>query len=138
MVLASNKLNALSEILGERVEPLRVIDTLTQVLPDDAAVQALQLVGTKVSLSGQATDAAELMQKLGQQPGIRDVRAPAAATRLNNSNKESFSIEFVVDPKVFGASGPQTPVAGAVPVAGSAVAPAAPAASAASGGGGRR
>ncbi|WP_082485788.1 MULTISPECIES: PilN domain-containing protein [unclassified Acidovorax] len=147
VVLASNKLNALSEILGERIEPLRVIDTLTQILPDEAAVQALQLVGTKVSLSGQATDAAELMQKLGQHPGIREVKAPAAATRLNNSNKESFSIEFVVDAKVFGTAGPQTAVAGATQVPGSAaVAPAAatsatsvaPAASTASGAGVRR
>lgn len=126
-VLAANKLNALSEILGERIEPLRVIDTLTQVLPDDAAVQALQLVGTKVSLTGQATDAAQLMQKLGEQPGIREVKAPAAATRLANSSKESFSIEFVVDPKVFGAPGPQGQPVGA-PAAAAASAAVVPAA----------
>ena len=129
VVLASNKLNALAEILGERIEPLRVIDTLTQVLPDDAAVQALQLVGTKVSLSGQANDAAQLMQKLGEQPGIREVRAPAAATRLSNSNKESFSIEFVVDPKVFGTPRSPMPAAG-LPAGPGVAASALPAASA--------
>ncbi|MNV50882.1 Fimbrial assembly protein (PilN) [compost metagenome] len=105
VVQASVKLNALSEVLGERIDPLRVIDTLTQVLPDDAAIQALNLTGAKVSLSGLTTDTASLMQKLGQQPGFRDVKAPAAATRLSNSAKESFGIEFMVDPKVFGVSG---------------------------------
>lgn len=104
VVLASTKLNALSDILSERIDPLRVIDTLTQVLPDDSAVQVLNLSGAKVSLNGLTSDTASLMQKLGQQPGIREVKAPAAATRVNNSAMENFSIEFMVDPQTYGVS----------------------------------
>jgi general secretion pathway protein L len=104
VVLASTKLNALSDILSERIDPLRVIDTLTQVLPDDSAVQVLNLSGAKVSLNGLTSDTASLMQRLGQQPGIREVKAPAAATRVNNSAMENFSIEFMVDPQTYGVS----------------------------------
>ncbi|MBU1818664.1 MAG: PilN domain-containing protein, partial [Gammaproteobacteria bacterium] len=142
LVQASVKLNALSEVLGERIDPLRVIDTLTQVLPDDAAIQALNLTGAKVSLSGLTTDTASLMQKLGEQPGFRDVKAPVAATRLSNSAKESFSIEFMVDFKVFGVSGqdrnPTAQAAAAESVAALASASAAPALPAASASGARR
>ena len=104
VVLASTKLNALSDILSERIDPLRVIDTLTQILPDDTAVQILNLSGPKVSLNGLTSDTASLMQKLGQQPGIRDVKAPSAATRVSNSSMENFSIEFSLDPKIYGVS----------------------------------
>jgi general secretion pathway protein L len=105
LVQASGKLQTLSEILNERVEPLRVIDMLTTVLPDDTAVQTLQFAGIKVTLSGHTSDTATLMQKLGQQPGIRNVRAPSAATRLNGATKENFSIEFELDPAVYGIAG---------------------------------
>ena len=113
LVKAAGKLNALSGILRERIEPLRVIDTLTQILPDDAALQSLHLSGTKVSMSGQAADSAQLMQKLGQHPGIREVKAPSPAIRLQTSSKESFSIEFVLDPAYFGTSELQAAEGGA-------------------------
>lgn len=105
LVQASTKLQTLSEILNERVEPLRVIDMLTTLLPDDTAVQTLQFAGTKVSMSGHTSDTATIMQKLGQQAGVRNVRAPTAATRLNGAAKENFSIEFELDPAVFGIGG---------------------------------
>ena len=130
VALASTKLNALSDILNERIDPLRVIDTLTQVLPDDSAVQVFNLSGAKVSLNGLTSDTASLMQKLGQQPGIRDVKAPAAATRISNSAMENFSIEFMVDPQIYGVSDVSRKSAGSSQAAASAV----PASSPASGG----
>ena len=40
------------------------------------------------------------MQHLSAQPGIREVRAPSAATRPLGVSKDSFSLEFTLDPKM--------------------------------------
>ncbi|WP_312130205.1 PilN domain-containing protein [Diaphorobacter nitroreducens] len=95
-------IGALSEVLSGRIEPLKVLDRLTQVLPDDTAVQSFKLQGLKVTLVGVTANASALMQLLGDQPGLRDVKAPSAATRLGGATKENFVIEFMLDPQQFG------------------------------------
>ncbi|HEY0201884.1 MAG TPA: PilN domain-containing protein, partial [Burkholderiaceae bacterium] len=99
---SSSSLAALHDTLIERADPLRVMDTLTQALPDDTSLFTLQIQGLKVSMTGQTTNAAALMQTLSAHPALRDVRAPSAATRPPGANKESFSIELSIDPKVLG------------------------------------
>lgn len=97
------KLGALSELLAGRIEPLRVLDRLTKVLPDDTALQGFTLKGQKVTLNGLTANASALMQVLGEQPGVRDVRAPNPATRVGGPNsKENFVVEFTLDPQEFG------------------------------------
>lgn len=97
------KLNALSGLLTGRIEPLRVLDRLTQVLPDDTALQSFTLKGNKVTLNGLTGNASAVMQVLGQQQGVRDVRAPSAATRTGGANsKENFTVEFTLDPQEYG------------------------------------
>lgn len=96
------KLGALSEVLSGRVEPLRILDRLTKVLPDDTALQSFKLQGSKVTISGDTANASAVLQLLGEQPGLRDVRAPSAAMRMPGASKESFVIEFLVDPLQFG------------------------------------
>lgn len=97
-----DKLGGLSQMLMGRIEPLRVLDKLTAVLPDDTALQSFKLQGTKVTIAGDTANTSTLLQVLGAQPGLRDVRAPSAATRLLVAPKESFVIEFMLDPQVFG------------------------------------
>lgn len=97
-----DKLGGLSQMLVGRIEPLRVLDKLTAVLPDDTALQSFKLQGTKVTIAGDTANTSTLLQVLGAQPGMRDVRAPSAATRLLVAPKESFVIEFMLDPQVFG------------------------------------
>ena len=80
--------------------PLKVMDLLTQALPDDTSLLGLQVQGLKVTMNGQTTNAAALMQHLSAQPGIREVRAPSAATRPLGVSKDSFSLEFTLDPKM--------------------------------------
>jgi general secretion pathway protein L len=58
----------------------------------------LQIQGHKVSITGQTANASALMKKLGGQPGLRDVRAPAPATKPLGATRESFTIEFTMDP----------------------------------------
>lgn len=138
MMKSIEKLNALSESVADRLEPLRVLDMLTKVLPDDTAVQSFKLQGRKVTLAGITGNASSLMQLLGEQPGLRDVKAPSPATRLGASTKESFVIDFMLDLREFGvvvpaavvpaALAPVTPTmpaqtSAAVPTAGAAVVP---------------
>ncbi len=97
------QLTALSDLLAGRIEPLRVLDRLTTVLPDDTALQGFTLKGQKLTLNGLTGNASALMQLLGEQPGMRDVRAPSAAMRTGGANsKENFVIELTLDPQEFG------------------------------------
>ncbi len=95
------QVKGLSQELAGRIDPLRVVEMLTKVLPDDTAVQNLKLQGAKVTMSGVTADASSLMQLLGAQAGLRDVRAPSAATRTAGAQRESFVIEFSLDPALF-------------------------------------
>ncbi len=102
LVRAADRTTALRELLAERIEPLRLLEVLTRILPDDTALQTLQLAGTKVAISGLTPNASSLMQLLGNEPGFRDVRAPVAATRVPGIEKEAFAIEFNADPERLG------------------------------------
>lgn len=102
LLQSAEKLSALAEVLGGRIEPLTLMDRLTQVLPDDTALQTLKLQGGKVTILGLTGNSSALMQLLSEQPGLRDVRAPSAATRIPGAPKESFVIEMVLDPLQFG------------------------------------
>ena len=126
LLQSAEHMNGLADLLADRMEPLRVLEKLTQVLPDDTALQSFKLQGTKVMLGGLTSNTAALLQLLGQQAGLREVRSPAAATRMGVSGKESFSIELMLDPEVF--SVPKVPAASLVPLPAQAPASAVPSA----------
>lgn len=77
---------------------LPMLATLTQALPDDTFLSSLQLQGRTVRMSGQSHNAAELMKRLGEIPGVADVRAPSPATRPPGANREVFTIELTLLP----------------------------------------
>ena len=130
LVKTTDRLTVVSELVSGGVDPLTVLDLLTQALPDDTSLLNLQLQGLKVTMAGQTTNAAALMQHLSAQPGVRDVRAPSAATKPLGVTKESFSIEFMLDPKTLPSlTGADTKAV--EPVVGTAAPASAPAASAA-------
>jgi general secretion pathway protein L len=101
LLQSAEKLKSLSDELALRIDPLRVLETLTAVLPDDTFLHVFKLQGNKVTLAGQTANASALMQLLGNQPGFRDVRAPSAANRAPGSSKDSYVIELVLDPGSF-------------------------------------
>ncbi|CAN7232512.1 PilN domain-containing protein [Acidovorax sp. LjRoot117] len=131
LLQAVEQLNILSDIMGRRIDPLRLMHRLTIALPDDTALQSVKLQADKVTIVGLTGNASALMQILSDQPGVRDVRAPSAATRMAGALKENFMIEFVLDPQLFGVLtvAPPQPAASAVPVT---AAPAVPASAASS------
>ncbi len=90
---------ALHEQMQARVEPLAVLDLLTQAVPDDSFVQRLQLQGDKLTLTGQTPNTAALMNRLSAEPLLRDVRSPAAATRGMTAGRENFTLEMNLQPQ---------------------------------------
>lgn len=101
LVHAQEAMAGLSQLLQGRIDPLRVLEVLTRELPDGSAVQSFRLQGDTVTISGLTGNAATLMQRLGQQPGLRDVRAPAAAMRQPGAAFETFTVTFQLDPGTF-------------------------------------
>ena len=135
LVKAQGQLAALREQMAERVEPLAVLDLMTQAVPDDSFVQRLQLQGSRLTLTGQTPNTAALMNRLSSQSLVRDVRSPSAATRGMTAGRENFTIEMSLQPEALrppvaaGAGAP--PTAAPAPAAAASATPA-PAASAAS------
>lgn len=81
-------------IEARTVAPLPVLDRLTKAIPDDAVVDRLSWEGGTVKVSGQASDAASLLQQLGHTEGFFNTRSSAPIQRNVRTGKENFSIEF--------------------------------------------
>lgn len=78
-------------------QALAVLNLLSEKIPDSAFVNRFVINPQHVTISGQADNAAALMQVLGNVPSISNVRAPSAITRMPGSDKELFALEFNVD-----------------------------------------
>ena len=98
----ADQVGTLADLLAERIDPVRVLGMLTTELADDTALQTARIQNGKVNITGLTGDASALMQKLGNLDGIKDVKAPSAATRMQGATRETFSIELTLDPKVYG------------------------------------
>jgi len=98
LMAALEQLQDLRKLTQERLDPLGLMDRLTQLLPDDTALLTLTVQSSKITLTGQTANAAALMKHLSSQPGVKDVKAPAAAVRPAGATKDSFTIELMLDP----------------------------------------
>lgn len=98
LVRTSEQLTDLAALTGKPTSPLQLLNIITEALPDDTSLLSLQLQGLKVNISGQTVNTATLMKQLGSTPGLRDVKAPTPATKPLGATRESFSIEFTIDP----------------------------------------
>ena len=104
MVKVQDQLQTLADVAGTPVSAVQVLDVVTRALPDDTSLLNFVLNATefpakppKVVLTGNTGNAAALMQKLGNHPGLRDVKSLTAATKPLGADKESFSIEATLD-----------------------------------------
>lgn len=107
LLAANEQVRTLEAIVGNRLNPLQTMQTLTAVLGDDTVLQRLQIEGRSVTIAGQTPDTSAMMQKLSAHPGFKGVRAPTAATRPPGATKETFQVEFSID----GDSNPAAPAA---------------------------
>lgn len=94
----SQQLANLEESSSAQPDILLLLTLITKALPDEAALQRVQLEGQTLTLTGVANNAAQLVQLLEQQPGLADVRMPSATTRMRGSEKDNFSIVARVMP----------------------------------------
>lgn len=97
LVRGREDLANLQEVMNEHIEPLVALETLTQLIPDDTWLQRVQAQGPRFTLTGQTPNAAALMNTLSGNPALREVRAPAPATRAA-ANRENFVVEFTFAP----------------------------------------
>jgi general secretion pathway protein L len=88
---------ALSSLMAKALEPEVVLLQLTQLLPDDTFVTTLRAQGGKIVIAGQTPNTAVLMQQLGSQPGVKDVKSPVPATKQRGADRENFTVEFSLD-----------------------------------------
>lgn len=109
LVRATDQLANAALLAGKPVPPLQAFNLITESLPDDTSLLSLQIQGLKVTLSGQTANAAALMKQLGGTPGLRDVRAPTPATKPLGAPRETFTIEFTLDPSSLVAASPVKP-----------------------------
>ena len=98
LVRATEQLASAALLAGKPVPPLQALNLITESLPDDTSLLNLQIQGLKVTMSGQTANASALMKQLGGTPGLRDVKAPTPATKPLGAPRESFTIEFTLDP----------------------------------------
>ncbi len=95
---ATDQLVNLTQLTGKPLPPLHTLKLITDALPDDTALTSLQVQGLKVSMTGQTINSAALMKQLGVTVGLRDVVAPTPAVKPLGAPRESFTIEFTLDP----------------------------------------
>jgi len=89
----------LDVIAANASDPVGALRIITDALPDDAYLRGLQVVGGKVTISGETNGTtAALMSRLDQVPGIKEVRAPQPATKPLGAQREQFVIELQLTP----------------------------------------
>jgi general secretion pathway protein L len=91
------QVKALQSQLESRIDVVQMLPKITKLLPDDTYLSILKVQDSKFSLNGETPNTAALMQLLGAQTGIKDVKAPAAAVKPRGSERETFNIEFTLE-----------------------------------------
>ncbi|MDR2093435.1 MAG: PilN domain-containing protein [Azoarcus sp.] len=91
---ARARIDAMAAWADAHPDPRTLLGRLSILLPDTVHLTRLELHGRNVTLTGQADNAAQIMEILTAHPGFHDVRARAAITRDPASGRESFSAEF--------------------------------------------
>lgn len=102
MLRSKEQLDSLAKLVGKPVPVLQTLDLITRALPDDTSLLSFKVNGLKVSISGQTGNSAALMKQLGATAGLKDVKAPTAAVKPLGAARESFSIEFMLNPEQLG------------------------------------
>lgn len=73
-------------------DPLRVLATVTEILPDDTFLTDLQLRRGRLGISGQSAAAARLIPALAAEPSLRNPAFVAPVTRAEVGRADIFSI----------------------------------------------
>lgn len=95
LVQQRRQLDALRVHFGEPADLLGLLGQVTRLVPDDAYVTVFRWDHKGgATIRGLAADAAALIDRIGAEPGLDLVRAPAAISRDRATGLETFSIAF--------------------------------------------
>ncbi len=89
---ASAQLEAMTELMRNRLPVVRIIEELTVLIPDDAWVSDLRIDGETIELSGFARSAAALVPIMENSPLFREAGFMAPVIFDNAEGKERFSL----------------------------------------------
>ncbi len=95
LVHATEKARAIGAYLDAQPDLPWLLESLTGLLPDSAWISRLDVDGRRVRITGQADDAAALMEVLRARPEFSGLRALSPITR-GRDGRDNFSLEFVV------------------------------------------
>ena len=96
VLVGVERLRSIGPWLERTPDPLRVLDLLTDAIPDSAFLDQYHQQGTRVQIQGVAEDTAALVADLRNLPGIDEVRIPSAIAADPRTGKERFQIEFEI------------------------------------------
>ena len=96
LVRTNDKLDALARVFEGDVDLPMLLESLTRTLPNTAYLQRLEVSGRQVRIAGYSDNAAQLIDRLGEQPRFVEVRTPSPISR-GRDGRESFSVEFTLN-----------------------------------------
>lgn len=91
---ANLRLEALGRQLAGLPDPSWLLVRLTERLPDSVHLTQLDIKGNEATLRGTADNAGALIELLGNEPGISEVRPASAIVRNQASGRETFIIQL--------------------------------------------
>ncbi len=91
---ANLRLAALREHVSALPDPSWLLARLTELLPDSVHLTQIDIKGDEVVIRGTADNGGALIELLGTDPGIREVRSVSAIVRNQVSGRETFVIQF--------------------------------------------
>ncbi len=113
LVRADSRIAAVVAWRDGKADMLYALHKLTTLLPDSAHLSRLDIEGRKVRITGNAADAAGLMETLRADQGVAELRALNPIVR-GRDGRDAFYLEFVLAPES-PAAAPPTAMPGAVP-----------------------
>jgi len=94
LTAAIEQIAAFEQSSAKLRDPVVLLDWLTAQLPDDTYVTDLEYEADVLRLQGLTSNAAALMRRLGEQPGVAAVTASRPATKVIGLGRESYAIEI--------------------------------------------
>jgi len=98
LATARHEALAITDLTGQRADPLPVLRALSEQLPPGVTVLHLRMVRGDWQIDGTAVDAAAIVPLLARDPRFQDVRFLSASSRFREDDRtlETFSIAFRV------------------------------------------
>jgi Tfp pilus assembly protein PilN len=87
---------AIQRVEAQRADPLAILLALSKRLPADAYLRSMRIAAGEWQIEGYATQAAQLIQVLGDGPEFRNVHFLSATNRVQVEERsyETFSLAF--------------------------------------------